>query len=85
VSFQEDLREVIADRIGFLPHQLTDVQVTWDDGDRYDPTYGDTPNVAPTFEVLVSWVDVNGETHTRPLDAAFTFTALLRLALEIGQ
>lgn|SRR5512139_239900 len=94
MSFQDDLKSALVDHLNrshdsgaygsICTEDIIDVRVTWDDGDRWDPTYGDSGSAAPTFsvEVLLSddhhpggWVSVGPE---------WTFTALLRAVLAVG-
>lgn len=67
------------------PKDIEDIKVHWDDGDRQDPTYGDSPNVTPTFEVEVTlkpepWRPLQHCT----VSVEVVFTALLRAVLETG-
>lgn len=79
MSFDNALRAVVADKLGVHPSALKSVRVVWDDGDRYDPTYGDSPNSPPTFEIEV--ILVNG--GYSKLDTAWTFGALLAAVLGV--
>lgn len=94
MNYRADLREAIARELSrgsgdfggelIEAKDLRDVQVRWDDGDRYDPTYGDSPNSPPTFEVEITYANAVGDIRTKILDTAFTFTALLRMVLGVG-
>jgi hypothetical protein len=91
MSYKDALRAAIADQLNkdtsfptVLPRDIIDIQMSWDDGDRYDPTYGDTPNDAPKFEIEVT-LDVPGQpTLYRKVNVEIVFTALLRAVLETG-
>lgn len=92
-DFRTDLKAALVNELNncwdgdaygsITPEDIVDIQVTWDDGDRYDPTYGDSPNAAPTFEVTVTLSDARGGQRLR-VGPAWTFTALLRAVLAIG-
>lgn len=92
-DFRTDLKAVLVDKLNenwdggvygsITPEDIVDVSVYWDDGDRYDPTYGESPNAAPTFEVTVTLSDARGGQRVK-VDTAWTFTALLRAVLAIG-
>lgn len=91
-AFTTALRAVMAAKLEVDPAAIVNARVDWEDGDRYDPTYGDTPNAAPTFRVVVttrsSAVNGNGY-YLGPYDTDtevavdFVFTELLRLCLGI--
>lgn len=80
LGFSTALRAAMAEELCIEPAEILDVRVDWDDGDRYDPTYGDSPNAAPTFRVIVT--TKHGDRTDLSID--FTFTTLLRLCLGIS-
>lgn len=91
-DFRTDLKAVLVDELNsrwdggvygsINPEDIIDIRVTWDDGDRYNPTYGGD-STAPTFEVEVTLSDARGGQRVR-VDTAWTFTALLKAVLAIG-
>lgn len=82
MSFQTSLKLAVALKLGVTVNDILDVDVRWDDGDRYDPTYP-SDNVAPTFEVRVKVLDYGKEVW-KSLEPEFTFTALLRAVLLVS-
>jgi hypothetical protein len=92
-DFRKDLKAALVEHLNrdwdggaygsITAGDIVDISVRWDDGDRYDPTYGDSPNAAPTFEVQVILSEARGGDRVI-VDTAWTFTALLRAVLEIG-
>lgn len=79
MSADHALRQIAAKQLGVDPGAMKSVRVYWNDGDNYDPTYGDSPNSPPTFEVEVHMTD-----GTRVmLDTAWTFSALLAEMLGV--
>lgn len=79
MSADHALRQIVAKQLGVHPQAMKCVQVIWSDGDNYDPTYGDSPNSPPTFEIEVTMTD-----GTRAkLDTAWTFSALLAEMLGV--
>lgn len=93
MSYQDALRVAVAnhlnkypiDDIVVHPNDIADLEVHWDDGDRYDPTYGGE-NCEPTLEVKVTLHPSSWRPHgaTRTIDFSVVFTALLRAVLETG-
>lgn len=84
-GFVVALRAAMATELEVEPEDILDVRVEWDDGDRYDPTYGDSPNSPPKFRVIVLTKNPAAtllETR-REISVDFTFTALLRLCLGL--
>ena len=73
---------------------ITDIAVTWDDGDRYDPTYGGSTQETPSFRVRVEYhtpsLNIYDPARAR-IDGAqdvnfeMTFTSLLRAVLGVDQ
>lgn len=82
MSFQTSLKLAVALKLGVTVDDILDVDVRWDDGDRYAPTYP-SDNVAPTFDVLVKVLECGKEVW-KSLGPEFTFTTLLRAALLVG-
>lgn len=84
-GFTAALRAAMAGELGVLPPEIVDVQVDWDNGDRYDPTYGGADNSAPTFKVIVT-TRAAGKPYgdLKEINVDFTFTTLLRLCLGIS-
>lgn len=92
-DFRADLKAALVDELNsrwdggaygsICPEDIVDISVYWDDGDRYDPTYGDSSNDAPTFEVTVELSEERGGQRVK-VDTAWTFTTLLRAVLAIG-
>lgn len=70
---------------------IESVDVTWDDGDRYDPTYGGGTQETPSFHVEVRYavgpLPVSGFTARgkQSLDFEMTFSALLAAVLGVDQ
>lgn len=83
MSYSDALRAMVAAELDVAPDDIHDVDVRWDSGERYDPTYG-AENVAPTFDIWVK-VYVDGALTQRHLDTEFTLTALLRALLGTGK
>lgn len=95
MSYQDALRVAIANElcnrqsygeVAVHPDDIIDIKVRWDDGDRYDPTYGDSPNAAPTFEVGVTLKACPGRPtrEWRTVSVETVFSTLLRAVLETG-
>lgn len=92
-DFRTDLKAALVDELNsrwdggvygsICPQDIVDIDVYWNDGDRYDPTYGGSPNDPPTFEVTVTLSQDRGG-HRVKVSTAWTFTALLRAVLAIG-
>jgi len=92
MSFQDDFKAALVDELNsewdggaygsIYPENIVDIRVSWDSGDRYDPTYlGDA--IVPGFEVEVVFT-CGGNEFCRRVNTAWTFTALLRAVLAIG-
>lgn len=60
--------------------ELLNVDVTWDDGERYDPTYGGS-STTPTFEIRATFRSSDGQIDVKLLDTAMTMSALLKALL----
>lgn len=84
-GFTKALRAAMATELEVEPDDILDVRVEWDDGDRYDPTYGDSGNVTPKFRVIVLTKNPAATLPDarREISVDFTFTALLRLCLGL--
>lgn len=85
-GFTKALRAAMAEELCIDPADIVDVRVEWDDGDRYDPTYGDLGNVTPTFKVVVTTkaVGLARDRADTEVSIDFVFTALLRLCLGVS-
>lgn len=94
MSYKEALRVAITNELcsrqlygeaAIHPNDIEDVKVRWDSGDRCDPTYGDSPNAAPTFEIEVTLKpDPSRSLRHHTVDVEVVFGALLKAVLETG-
>ena len=65
------------------PENIVDIRVNWDSGDGYDSIFYLGAAIVPGFEVEVVFTCGN-ERFCRRVSTAWTFTALLRAVLAIG-
>ena len=92
MSFQDDFKAALAAELNsewdggaygsIYPENIVDIRVNWDSGDRDDPTYP-SDAIVPGFEVEVVFTCGENE-FCRRVSTAWTFTALLRAVLAIG-
>lgn len=81
MTYQEDMRRVVAEELDIDPADIRDIVVLWDSGENNDPTYGGD-NVAPTFEIQVWYYTGTHQTY-REVSVEFMFTQLLRRLLGL--
>lgn len=84
MKYDNALRKYVLDLLP-VRAELIDVEVTWDDGYSYDPTYGSSSS-APTFDIVV-YYRLPGDDFRmeQRLNTSLTFTAMLRALLEISE
>ncbi|WP_457066852.1 hypothetical protein [Mycobacteroides abscessus] len=92
MSYKEALSTAIAGELNRRSHRddpivkpddIVNIDVRWDDGDRYSPTYGEG-SAAPTLEVLVTVKNAPQFPPNTPVSIETVFGALLRAVLETG-
>lgn len=86
MNYQEALNAFVTEQLNeYDPiSKLIDVKVEWDDGDRYDPTYGGGANTTPNFEIRAIYKNANGVIMTRTIDTAMTLEAMLKALLGMS-
>ena len=93
MSFQDDFKAALAAELNsewdggaygsIYPENIVDIRVNWDSGDGYDSIFYLGDAIVPVFEVEVGFTCGENE-FCRRVSTAWTFTALLRAVLAIG-